>query len=360
MSFSKEKATRTTQIASPEQHQHYTPSSAHFQQRFSGYMGADDKATLCAEICQCASELARHYAMHVVRQGDEIRIGRKGSKSFNMRTGQYYDFETGQGGDAICFVKSLTGCAFNEVPHIVSGYGGHTVALSPAAQQKDCQRSKRSMVRSLWREADPLSPEGDTPAHRYLLQRGILYALGVAQDIRFHPAMWHPATRQEHPCLLSAFRDTAGILQAIQRIYLTQEGYKLSVSGSSSPKLMLGSSKGAVMRLSPTLPHVALSEGMEDALSVLLLTGIVCWATGGTSGLAHITLPSSVTQVSIFCDNDAAGRKAANQARQQLTQQGCSVRIIAPPDRYKDVNAWLLAQSAQGGIAPQKGGEDAA
>jgi putative DNA primase/helicase len=181
----------------------------------------------------------------------------------------------------------------------------------------------------------------DNPVTRYFANRGIVLPT-PPDDIRFHAHMLHPATKRNHPCMVALFRDVEGKPQAIHRTYLTSEGYKLAGEGIN-PKLMLGSSKGCAIRLSPLSESIGLTEGIENALSVTLMTGVPCWAGGSASGFFNVQLPDRVREVVIFRDNDTAGIRAAEHARTRFEQEGRRTRIIEPQG-YKDFNEMLMTK----------------
>ncbi|TAF75887.1 MAG: hypothetical protein EAZ52_05315 [Alphaproteobacteria bacterium] len=182
----------------------------------------------------------------------------------------------------------------------------------------------------------------DNPVMRYLKHRA-LDGVIIPEDIRYHPAMLHPATKKKHPCMVALYRDAQGNPCAIHRTYLTPQGEKIQGEGIN-PKLMLGSSRGCALRLAPIAPTIGLTEGIENALSVMKMTGVPCWAVGSASGLGNVQLPELIREVLIFRDNDSAGINASEQARSRFLQQGCMVRIIAPQG-YKDFNERLMQNS---------------
>ena len=181
--------------------------------------------------------------------------------------------------------------------------------------------------------------QSDNLVTRYFANRGIVLPT-PPDDIRFHRAMLHPATKRDHPCMVALYRDKEGNPQAIHRTYLTSEGYKLAGEGIN-PKLMLGSSKGCAIRLSPMSESIGLTEGIENALSVTLMTGLPCWALGSASGFFNVVLPDAIREVVIFRDNDAAGINAAERAKQRFEQEGRRTRIIAPQG-VNDFNELLM------------------
>lgn len=99
----------------------------------------------------------------------------------------------------------------------------------------------------------------------------------------------------------------------------------------------------AVQLAPPSDGQLALAEGVEDALSVIQLTGIPCWATLGSKRLHRIRIPGGVHRVHLFADADAAGQTALALATKTYTSQGYNVRTHTPVG-FKDFNDVLKAQ----------------
>ena len=77
-----------------------------------------------------------------------------------------------------------------------------------------------------------------------------------------------------------------------------------------------------------------------DALSATQLTGVPCWSVCGATQLHQIELPEDVTSVlHLFPDNDDAGRKAVERAKQSYGY--LPIQIAWPPDDCKDWNDFL-------------------
>lgn len=73
-------------------------------------------------------------------------------------------------------------------------------------------------------------------------------------------------------------------------------------------KTTLGNVKNCAIWLAqPKSGVIGITEGLEDALSVMTLCSTPCIAVTGTSGLLNVELPASIHTVRIFQDNDEAG-----------------------------------------------------
>ena len=87
------------------------------------------------------------------------------------------------------------------------------------------------------------------------------------------------------------------------------------VSALASAKRGLGPFGRGAVRLGGVARRLGLAEGVETALSVTALFGLPCWATLGTERFGRIMLPAEVTELLLFLDNDAGGRRAEALAR---------------------------------------------
>jgi hypothetical protein len=123
--------------------------------------------------------------------------------------------------------------------------------------------------------------------------------------------------------MLAPIVDVKGELIGLHRTYLAADG-----SGKADvekPKLMLGRAKGGAVRLTDCGSKLAIAEGIETALSVLVEEKVPTWAALSTSGLTTIELPRSVLEAVIYADADSAGIEAARAARRRLSALGHAV-----------------------------------
>ncbi len=178
------------------------------------------------------------------------------------------------------------------------------------------------------------------PVKLYLASR-CLYPDPWPDDLCYHPKLRHFETGKCHPSMVVPYRDETGEVKAVHRTYLTMKGTKLE--RVSSAKLNLGSPKGCAIRLAPATTRVALTEGIEDALTVTQLYYWPCWAVGNVAGLTSVILPDAITEVMICADADEAGLRAADKAAERFVKQGRKVDIITP-DGAKDFNEMLMKQ----------------
>jgi hypothetical protein len=144
-----------------------------------------------------------------------------------------------------------------------------------------------------------------------------------------------PANDKYEPAMIAAFGIAAELEpgqlavndDAVTGVHMT----KLRPDGSGKadvekPKIMLGSSKGQPIVVAPCndLLGLAITEGIEDALTVHELTGLGAWAAGSAGRLPALAdvVPDFVDCVSVFVDADDVGRKNAVELVARLKERG--------------------------------------
>jgi Toprim domain len=131
--------------------------------------------------------------------------------------------------------------------------------------------------------------------------------------------------QESEPCVLAAPKEVGAALL----IALKPDG-----SGKADvehPKKTIGSPAGLPIAVAPVndLLGLAITEGLEDALSVAEATGLGVWAAGGASFMPKLAaaVPSYVECVTIFAHADQAGRKGARDLERLLLNRGIEVRL---------------------------------
>jgi putative DNA primase/helicase len=142
-----------------------------------------------------------------------------------------------------------------------------------------------------------------------------------------------------HSAMVAAVQRPDGKIIAVQQTWLTRDGEKAKVT---PPRITTGSLGTGAVRLGAIAPVMGLAEGVETALSAMMLTGMTVWATLGAARMHNVWIPPEVRELYLFTDNDDAGRKAA-----ELTADAHRLvrKVVprAPPDQFKDYNDYLDA-----------------
>ncbi len=209
----------------------------------------------------------------------------------------------------------------------------------------DNSRARRNLAAAarIWHEA---APAGGSPAERYLRARGICIA--IPDTLRFHPSCPHPSTAKL-PALVAAVVGPGMEFRGIHRVFLRTDG-----SGKADiepPKASLGAVGGAMAPLTEFTETLAIGEGIETTLSVMVaLSGDSCFesysfaAALSTSGMCALEIPAVVRELIILADDDpnGAGERAAQALAQKALSAGRTARI-ARPAGAKDFNEMRIA-----------------
>jgi hypothetical protein len=197
---------------------------------------------------------------------------------------------------------------------------------------------QRRKARWLWRQRRSIA---GWPAEIYLRQARA-YTGVIPATLAYLP----PRGDQPH-ALIAAFGvatepesgklaiTDAGV-RAVQIIRLRSDG---SGKADVEPqKLIIGrGALGSPVMLAPPndLLGLAICEGIEDALSIHVATGLGAWASGGAGRMPALAdaVPSYVECVSIFGDDDDAGRRSATSLAARLRTRGFEVilKFLARP-----------------------------
>lgn len=282
----------------------------------------------------------------------EIRIGRKGSLAINRETGLWYSHEVGNGGDILRLIEYALRVDFRGALAYARNYlGGQItfpyVPVVPGGTQKADEargNAQRAKAKALWKEAQPIMDGPAMLSRTYFCSRGIVMT-HIPTTISHHPSIYNHTSKKKHPAVLCKGQDMDGNHIFVQAIFLTSDGRKISGDGVKA-KLIYGSINGGAIRLSDALDRVTLCEGVEDGLSLLQFDpNCVVWATCGTSGLQKVNLPASIQHITIACDRDSAGERAALLAADRFRREGRTVVIEVPPAPFKDWNEVLMAET---------------
>jgi hypothetical protein len=188
--------------------------------------------------------------------------------------------------------------------------------------------AKRDKASWLWSRRRPI--EG-TPTETYLRKaRG--FGGRLPSTFGFLPA------RSKHPpALIAAFGSVGesepGLISisdaAVAGVHLTRlapDG--AGKAGTENDKIMIGRPLGSpiVVAAPGDLGGLAITEGIEDALSVHEATGLGAWAAGAASFMPALVeaVPSWIECVTILVDDDDAGRRNADVLAEHLERRCAS------------------------------------
>jgi phage/plasmid primase-like uncharacterized protein len=166
-------------------------------------------------------------------------------------------------------------------------------------------------------------------------------------QLRFHPAVSHPAAENRLPALVALVRRAEdGEPVAVHRTYLAADGSGKAVV--EPQKATLGPVAGGVVMLHrPAVgAPLVLAEGIETALAASALMNAAAWAAVAAGNLANLTLPAlpAAADVLIAADADAPGQEAAWAASRRWRAESRRVRVATPDQAGRDFADILTAR----------------
>jgi hypothetical protein len=193
----------------------------------------------------------------------------------------------------------------------------------------------RSRVRGYWHHCDYAK---GTPVGKYLAARGLPWLANNAA-IRCRANCRHSWTSTFMPAMVALVLDPRDNVVALHRTYLTPDGRKADVLPN---KASLGSFAGGAIHLDPAAEHILIGEGIETAASAGFILGLPAWSAIACGNLGYsLLLPEMVRTVTIACDYDNEGIKAAERAARRWRKDGRTVHIATPNIKGEDFNDLL-------------------
>jgi Toprim domain len=200
-----------------------------------------------------------------------------------------------------------------------------------AVRDGETAAERRRVAQWLWRVARPTA---GTVAETYLRSRGILTA--PPATVRF----LSPRKRGQHPAMIAVFgvpdepvpgelAITDNQIRGAHLTLLKPDGS--GKAGTGRDKLMIGPSLGFPLVLAQPndLLGLAITEGIEDGLTVHQETGLGVWAAGAAARMPALAeaVPDYTETVTIYEHADPAGRRGAAELARLLDRRGIEVFI---------------------------------
>ncbi|CCA93978.1 toprim domain-containing protein [Novosphingobium sp. PP1Y] len=237
--------------------------------------------------------------------------------------------------------KCFAGCETIDVMRAIRGLDmsipadGERLAGSPSSPLSPAWLRRRAQ--DLWDEALPIT---GTPAQTYLRRRAIPQTPPV---LRYHPRT--PLGRGKlavfRPAMLAAIHEDDRLV-ALQRTFLDTQEPRRARDLAHPRRSLAQPGRGAVI-LAPATEVLGLAEGVESALSAMILLGLPVWATLGSERFPHVAVPETVTRLILLPDADRAGRIGAAKASEAHVVPGRAIETIWPPAPFNDWNDALRA-----------------
>ena len=229
-----------------------------------------------------------------VEKSHEWRWNNKGSLVFTLETGQFYDFELGEGGG----VKWLIEQHGKNVADVLNQFGlalqndsqSNVSNINPNVTKSNARSFTREQMVNLYREAEVKVKYSDN--FMVIRHSGL-------------PMKYAPFTL--NPNGTWSMKRPEGLLP----LYITSKHLDKPVLLGEGEKAMRG------------------AESIYD--------GDVCTWHGGATGWNKTDWSSIYGRdVWIWPDNDEAGFKCANEIARELKANGCTTKVIQPPENFND------------------------
>jgi hypothetical protein len=205
-----------------------------------------------------------------------------------------------------------------------------SAAPTPKPQTPDAYaRRQHHKAAWLWSKRQPIA---GTPAEIYLREVRRI-ACPLPATFAFLP----PSKPQHHPALMSAFafvdEPEPGLLgepRSVSSVHLTLlKPSGLGKADVEKPKIIVGSPGGLPIVVAPPndLLGLAVTEGVEDALTAHQATGLGAWAAGSASFMPALAdnVPAYIEAITIFAHADKAGQDGARKIALALERRGIEV-----------------------------------
>ena len=213
------------------------------------------------------------------------------------------------------YVKSVLG--------IINDYKSReTVRIAPLPTKGNTDKTK--FAERIWNESTRYI---DSPAWNYLVTRGLSPVNTSA--LKYHAAC--PFMGDKAPAMIVAMVNAqTNEFQGIHRTRLNPKD-----------KAMLGSSKGAVVKLSndeSVTSSLNICEGIETGIALMNMGYAPVWSCLTAGGIAKCPVIEGIETLTIFADNDAnqAGQNAAIECAIRWRDAGVEVKVFAPAIEGKD------------------------
>ncbi len=230
----------------------------------------------------------------IVQKSDEWRWGSKGSLVFNLETGQFYDFEEGVGGG----VKWLVEHHGKNLSDILKQFGYDLTLQTPKSSTVNGNTPITSNVRSFSREQMvDLYRQSEIKvkyANNFMVLRNANLPMKYAPFSLDPNGTW-------------SMKRPEGLLP----LYITNNYPDKPVIVNEGEKAMRG------------------AERIYDY-------DVCCWHGGATGWNKTDWSAIYGRDVYIWADNDEAGIKCAYEIAGELKKNGCKVKVIQPPETFKD------------------------
>lgn len=227
-------------------------------------------------------------------------------------------------GTWFCARCGSKGEAHTQSGSTISAASRRVVRDAVQAREHQTAAERLKLARFLWGRRQPLQGS----IGEVYLRDVRCYGGTMPSTLGFLPA------RGDHPpAMIAAFgvprESEPGLLAIDEAAVFGVHITRLLTDGSGKvadrPKIMIGKCMASPIVLAPMNDALglAITEGIEDALSIHEATGLGAWAAGAASRLPALgtAVPAYADAVSVFADADEAGRRFAGELQSALLRR---------------------------------------
>lgn len=244
-------------------------------------------------------------------------------------------------GTGIDLVMRVRKVSFVEAAKLVSEAAG----AAPIEVKKATNKLGRTseFAAGAWSQASALT--GMDPASKYLARRGIKVA-PFPKMLRYTTRARYQnddKTASYHPAMIAKFVSPDGASMTVHTTYLDDAGGKADVPVGKKLAPCAVPQGGAV-RLANSADTMGIAEGIETALSAMMLFDLPVWAALSTGPMTKWQPPPTSRNIIVFADNDGnfAGQHAAYSLAHRLKADGYLVEVRIPDLADTDWNDMLI------------------
>ncbi|MEE8056782.1 MAG: hypothetical protein V3T17_02940 [Pseudomonadales bacterium] len=218
-------------------------------------------------------------------------------------------------------LKAYQGTQGNQT--VKAANSGAVVAQQPMRDrnQPDAIERRARKLAEIWNESFSLLDPRAKPARKYFKNRGIPFdKYCFSPIIRFHPGLEYWVFENKkwvmkgiYPAIVSEVIRPDGTLCTLHKIHITVDGYKAIIQGRDIKKVMppkiANSLNGSAVRLHTVrgCRTLHVTEGVEKAHAVHLLTRQTVWAADACGRMAQLDIPKGMfDELVIWSDNNLA------------------------------------------------------
>jgi phage/plasmid primase-like uncharacterized protein len=313
-----------------------------FKNNFQHKLSTQDvKQAASGNWLKILEEIAPSLKSAIAKCGDHVPCpvygGKDGFRLFNDAplTGGSFSNKDGGMSDGFATLMFVTGLPFPTVKTLVAkelGLSNKKVvyikpkackAIEPVSTEYSVEeiRKRQSKLNGFWKQSNRIHA-GDR-VNQYLSSRGIKRDwLHHFPSVRFHPNAWFKNAKGEQdsaPAVALMFSSKDGVPCNIHKTFLDKNGVgKANLEKSKIQMRPTQRMTGGAVRIGDTdsivrnngVLHV--SEGFENACSVIDHFNQPCWATLSASLLQGFVPPKEVKKLIVWADNDAVGKGTEN------------------------------------------------